>query len=269
MDLRTTNRVTIITGASSGIGAALARRLAVRAGAVLGLTGRDAARLGAVAAECRARGAEVEVAHLDARDRAGMAEWLHGFDARHPIDCVIANAGVAAGALEGGHPERGNQIYEVFDINLGGTLNLVMPVLPLMQQRQRGQVVLLSSLAAYAPLPDAAAYSASKAAVLTFGLSLRQLVARDGVHINIVCPGFVTTPMSASFHGWKPFEITADAAAERIERGMTRNARVIAFPWPLAAVSRVVPFVPESVVAAAMRFFTVLGRSHQVGNRRS
>jgi short-subunit dehydrogenase len=251
------DHIIVITGASSGIGAALATRLARHPGTILGLTGRDANRLAAVAARCRASGALVEIAMIDTRDRRAMADWLMTFDARHPIDCVVANAGISAGALEGGHPERGQQIYDIFDINLGGTLNLVMPVLPLMQERKSGRLVLISSLSAYAPLPDAAAYSGSKAAILTFGLALRQNLAGSNIKVNIVCPGFVTTPMSKTFRGWKPFEISAEAAAVKIERGMARNQATIAFPWLLAAVSRLAQFVPEPAIRAAMTLFKV------------
>jgi NAD(P)-dependent dehydrogenase (short-subunit alcohol dehydrogenase family) len=249
MEQRLQDRVTVITGASSGIGAALSRRLAGSPGARLGLVGRDVERLAGIAEACRTLGAEVVTGAVDVRDREALAAWLMAFDADRPIDGVIANAGISAGALPGGHPERGGQIYDVFDVNLTGMLNLVLPMIPRMQARRRGRIVLISSLSAYAPLPDAPAYSASKAAILTFGLALRHSLRRDGIRVNVVCPGFVTTPMSQSFRGWKPFEIGADEAARRIERGLVRDAGTIAFPFPL------VPFIPERLIAQAMRLF--------------
>lgn len=249
------DRTIVITGASSGIGAALALRFARHPGAVLGLVGRDAGRLAGVAEACRAAGATAEVASLDARDRSGLAAWLRGFDGAHPIDAVVANAGVWAGGLPGGHPERGDQVFDIFDINVGGTLNLVVPALDLMRPRGRGRVVLVSSLSAYAPLPDAAAYSASKAALLVFGLALRQNLKRDGLTANVVVPGFVATPMIDGSRGWKPLEITAAAAAARIERGLARDRRVIAFPRRMALVSRLSGLVPEPALGLAMRLF--------------
>ena len=255
MEQRTAGRTTVITGASSGIGAALALRLARRPGAVLGLIGRDVARLESVAASCRAAGAQAVTAALDVRDRAGLAAWLLAFDKDQPIDAAIANAGIAAGSMPGGHPERGEQIFAITDINLGGMLNFVVPLVPLMQGRRRGQFVLVSSLSAYAPLPDAAAYSASKAAVRTYGLALRQFLKRDGVGVTTVCPGFVTTPMSQTFRGWKPFEMSANAAAGRIAEAMDKNRRLVNFPFALAAVSRLTPLVPEALLAKAMTLF--------------
>lgn len=245
----------MISGASSGIGAALARRLARQPGAHLGLVGRNAPRLEAVAADCRAAGAATTLAPLDVRDRAGLAAWLNAFDAAQPVDLVIANAGIAASSLPGGHPEQADHVYEILDVNLWGALNLVLPLVPAMRARRSGRIALMSSLSAFAPLPGAEAYSASKAALLTFGLALRQQLAPDGVGVSVICPGFVTSPMSQLFKGAKPLEISAEAAALRIERGLARNARLIAFPLPMAATARLSALLPEAVLRQAMRFF--------------
>lgn len=247
--------VTIISGASSGIGAALAGRLARQPGAHLALIGRDATRLEAVAQAGRASGATITTVIRDVRDRAGLAAWMAGFDAAHPVGCVISNAGIAASSLSDAGPETADEVYEVLDVNLTGALNVALPLIPAMRARRQGRIVLVSSLAAFAPLPGNEAYSASKAALLTYGLALRQSLAPDGVAVNVVCPGFVTTPMSRAFRGWKPMEISAEDAAARIERGLARNARIIAFPWPLVLASRATPFVPEGPLRLAMRLF--------------
>lgn len=248
-------RTIVISGASSGIGAALARALAARPGTHLALLGRDAARLEATAAACRRAGAGTTLAVLDMRDREPLARWLAAFDAERPVACVIANAGIAASSLPGGHPEQAAHVYEVLDVNLWGALNLVLPLVPAMRARRRGQIVLMSSLAAFAPLAGAEAYSASKAALLAFGHGLRQQLAPDQVGVSVVCPGFVTSPMSQRFAGWKPMEIGAEAAALRILRGLDRNARTIAFPWPLALAARLGALLPEAVAARAMTLF--------------
>lgn len=248
-------RTIVISGASSGIGAALARRLAGRPGVHLGLLGRNADRLEAVAADCRAAGATTTLALFDMRDRAGLATWLEAFDAERPVDLVVANAGIAASSLPGGHPERAEHAYEVLEVNLWGALNLVLPLVPRMRARRAGQIALMSSLSAFAPLPGAEAYSASKAALLTYGLALRQQLAPDGVGVSVICPGFVTSPMSELFGGAKPLEMSAEAAAGHIERGLARDARLIAFPRSVALAARLSALVPEAALRPAMRFF--------------
>ena len=140
----------LITGASSGIGAALARHYA-RADASLILIGRNVDRLEAVARDCRASGATVEAVRLDTRDRAAAIDLIHKADAAQPLDLVIANAAVNGGNQKG-EVEPEATAFETADINYTGSLNIVLPTLTLMLQRGRGQIVLMSSLAAYAPL---------------------------------------------------------------------------------------------------------------------
>src|SRR3954452_6682655 len=162
--------VILITGASSGIGAALARHYAAT-GTTLVLNARDPARLEAVGQACRAQGAQVEIARLDVRDRDRVRGFVQEADARHPLDLVIVNA-----AINGGHPtgdvETEETAFETVDINLNGALNVALPALTAMLARGRGQIALISSLAAFAPLPDAPAYSGAKAAILAHGLAL-------------------------------------------------------------------------------------------------
>ena len=246
--------IIVITGASSGIGAALARHYA-RPNRRIALLGRSVERLHQIAQTCRAVGANAELHALDVRDRAGMAKCLLGLDRKAPIDLLIANAGVLTGTSRAGVSENLEDAAKLVDINVIGTMNTVLPVLPLMQGRQRGRIAIMSSLAAIAPLPDAPAYSASKAALLAYGLALRDQVEHSGVKVNVVCPGYVTTPMSARESGWHPFEITAEAAAQKIARGLDRDVPVIAFPLPLAWLARSAPFVPEIVRSYCIRRF--------------
>ncbi len=243
----------LITGASSGIGAALARHYA-RAGSSLVLVARDAARIDAVAQVCRAGGAAVETVCLDLRDRGATRAFLHAADEAEPLDLVVVNAGV-----NGGHPlgdvEGEETAFETADINYTGSLNVMLPVLPLMTARGRGQIVLMSSLAAYAPLQDAPAYSGAKAALVAHGLALRQKVRPRGVKINVVTPGYVKTPMGGELKGWRPFEISAERAASVIARGIARDRDVIAFPMILAALARTVLLLPETVRRAGLHAF--------------
>ncbi|WP_232631118.1 SDR family NAD(P)-dependent oxidoreductase [Methylobacterium sp. Leaf118] len=250
--------VILITGASSGIGAALARFYAAP-GTDLVLTARDADRLEAVAAACRGTGAGVRTHRVDVRARGPVGDWLRSLDGETPLDLVIVNA-----AVNGGHPEGGLETeataFETADINLGGALNVLLPVVTLMSGRGRGQIALVSSLAAYAPLPDAPAYSGAKAALLAHGLALRAKLKPLGVRLSVVTPGYVKTPMGGVIKGWRPLEMSADEAARRIARGLAHDRDVIAFPWLLAALARGALLVPESVRGLALYGFRFRNR---------
>lgn len=245
--------VILITGASSGIGASLARHYAAP-GTTLILNARDPDRLEAVAEACRTRGAHVESERLDVRDRAGMRACLEAAHNRHPLDLVIVNA-----AINGGHPtggiETADVAFETVDINLNGALNVMLPCLDLMLARGQGQIALLSSLAAFAPLPDAPAYSGAKAALLAHGLALREKVKARNVRINVVTPGYVKTPMGGDYKGWRPLEMSSDEAARHIARGLARDRDVIAFPAILAVLARGASLLPERLRRLGMHGF--------------
>src|SRR5688572_2237386 len=228
----------LITGASSGIGKALALRFA-EAGVTLALSGRDGSRLDAVAAECREQGATVVTHQIDARDRAAMTAWIVGVDRETPVDLVVANAGVMSGTPAQGLVEGSDEAYKLIETNVLGVLNTVQPLLAPMMQRQQGQIAIVSSLAAFVALPDSPSYCASKSAVLSYGLALRALLADKGVNVSVICPGYITTPMSAREQVKKPQEMSAEKAAEIIVRGLAKNRAVIAFPRTLALLTRI------------------------------
>jgi len=245
--------VILITGASSGIGAALARHYA-GSDTTLVLQGRDALRLDAVAEACRARGARVETARLDVRDRAAVAAWLKTLDSAHPLDLVIVNAAINGGD-PGGDVETEAMAFETVEVNLVGALNVALPCVTLMRARGQGQIALVSSLAAFAPLPDAPAYSGTKAALLAHGLALREKLKPHGVRINVVTPGYVRTAMGGEYQGWRPMEISAEDAAVRIARGLARDQDIVAFPWIMAAAARGAALLPESLRRLGMSGF--------------
>jgi short-subunit dehydrogenase len=236
----------VITGASSGIGKALALRYA-REGASLGLLGRDKDRLEAVAVECRALGAEVETGAIDVRSRAKLMQWIVDFDRVVPVDLVIANAGVMEGTPPGGQIEPPDAAYALMETNVLGLLNTVQPLLPAMMARGRGQVALISSIAGFVPLADSPSYSASKAAVLSYGLSLRDLLLPHGVGVCVICPGYISTPMMHRENGPKPFVMTADKAAELIARGIDRNKPMVVIPRFFGTMTRISGLLPERV----------------------
>ena len=237
-------RRAVVSGASRGIGRALSVALS-GPGATLALIGRDEAALDETASLCRAQGAETELVPLDVRDEARLRERLLDLDRRGPVDLVVANAGVAlpAGDLSASEAATRDEIA----VNLLGALNTALPLLPAMAARGRGQVAVVSSLAAFVPLPDSPGYSASKAALAVYGLALREKLRPAGVRVNVICPGYVETDMGSRYRGWRPLLIEAGRAAEHILDGLDRDRPVIAFPRSLALLAKLSTFVPEGV----------------------
>jgi short-subunit dehydrogenase len=218
----------------------------------LALLGRNEARLTETAVQAKARGATVRAAAIDVRDRSAMRTFLLDCDAATPIDCVIASAGVTMVTPHADAVEDLTRSEDLFDVNLNGVMNTIAPIAPLMRRRRAGQIALFGSIAAFAPPPDSPSYAASKAALVAFGLATRALYRADGVSVSVICPGFVDTPMTASFSSRKPFLISAEDAARRIRRGLERRKAVIAFPWPLYAAARVQQWLPDAVRARVM-----------------
>lgn len=232
----------VITGASSGIGAALALDYAAP-GVSLALVGRNAARLDRQADACRGKGATVECLRLDVTDGVGMAAGLAAVDDRMSVDLVIANAGLSGGTS--GVDEGEAQTRAILAVNLDGVLNTIQPLIPRMCRRRRGQVAVMSSLAAFRGMAGAPAYCASKAAVRLYGEGLRLRLAPQGVSVSVICPGFVRSAMTQANDWPMPLLMDADKAARIIRRGLARNRGRIAFPWPMyLAVSLVAALPP-------------------------
>lgn len=220
----------VITGASSGLGAALARHYAA-AGTTLFLHGRNSERLAKVAQEAAQRGAQVHQHCGDVADAQAMHTWLLACDAKAAVDLVIANAGISAGT--GGKQEADAQVRAIFATNIDGVINTIQPLVPLMLARGRGQLAIVSSLAGVRALPSCPAYSASKACVRYYGEALRGAVRAGGVSVSVICPGYIRTPMTDINPFPMPFLMDADKAARIIARGLSRRAPRIAFPLRL------------------------------------
>lgn len=235
----------LITGASSGIGAALAKQYAGERVTLI-LTARNEVRLHEVAAQCRAKGAVVHTASIDVRDSLRLRQYIEEMDAKCPIDLVIANAGISAG-FSNSVEENYQRAEEVFAVNLGGVINTIHPLLPRMIVRGRGQIAIMSSLAGIVALPSAPAYSASKAAVRVYGDALRAELRAHNIDVSIICPGWITTPLTEKNDFPMPFCMNVERAAGVIIHSLARKKRRIAFPrrlyWPLLLLA----MVPVSV----------------------
>lgn len=249
----------VITGASSGLGAALAASYAAP-GMRLGLVGRDAGRLAATGTACEAKGATVVQGRLDVRDGDAMATWVQAFDDAGPVDLVVAAAGISAGPQQGDVVEPPGLAQRQVAVNLVGCMNTVELLLPRMVARRRGQVAVISSVAGLRGLPYSPGYSASKAGVRAYGDALRGLLHPHGIRVSVVVPGFFDTPMTDRFHGDKPFLLTLDRAAAITRRGLDRGAARIVFPRRLARLLQLADLGPPWLtdrILRAVRFHIV------------
>ncbi|MGB9152706.1 MAG: SDR family NAD(P)-dependent oxidoreductase, partial [Alphaproteobacteria bacterium] len=236
----------LITGASSGLGAALALDYAT-AGIRLSLHGRNAERLAQVAEQARKRGADVSTHAGDVSDAKDCAGWIESCDRITAIDLVIANAGISGGTA-GREGESLSQINAIFAANVTGVCNTIHAALPFMTQRKRGQIAIISSIASFRGFPGAPAYCASKAAVRVYGEGLRGEMARHNVEVNVVCPGFIKTPMTDVNPFPMPLIMSAEQAAVIIRKGLEANRARIAFPWPIYALIRLLTALPQPLM---------------------
>jgi short-subunit dehydrogenase len=244
-------RTALITGASSGIGAALSEALA-QPGVTLHLSGRDAARLETVADACRRRGAVANASVLDVRDVDAMAVWVRDAGS---LDLVVANAGVSGRSRDGG-PENAEYTRAIFDINLDGVLNTVLPAMAVMQGQPpgadgiRGRIAAVASIAAFMAAPDSAAYCASKAAVHGWMLASAPEARKRGIMLTSICPGFIRTAMTAGYQFPMPGLMNAERAADIILRGVAAGRVRIVFPWWMGLAARFAGLLPPRLMAS-------------------
>lgn len=226
------SRCVLITGATGAIGGALANAYADPSTHLV-LHGRQQEKLEALATTCRQQGAQVTLSTINLTDDHALKSWLAEVCAQQVPDILIANAG------KNTHPQ-GPDILEpwadvqaLLDINLKTPIAMVQHLVPAMQTRGSGQLVLISSLAAWHGLPTTPSYSASKAGIKAYGEGLRGLLAPHGIGVTVVMPGYVTSPMCKAMPGPKPWEWPPKRAAKVIKRGIAANRARISFPFPL------------------------------------
>ena len=231
-----------ITGASSGIGEALARHYAAQ-GATLGLFARRDAELGRIAAAL----APARVARYagDVRDADALARAGRDFIARFGApDIVIANAGVSRGTSTD-HAEDLPAFRSVLDTNFMGIVNAFQPFIGAMRSARRGTFVGIASIAGFRGIPGSGAYSASKAAAIGYLESLRVELRGSGIAVVTICPGYVATPMTAANPYRMPFLMQPDVAARKIARAIAARRRFYVLPWQMALAGRALRMLPR------------------------
>jgi short-subunit dehydrogenase len=230
-----------LTGASSGIGEALARHYAAR-GAVLGLVARREEHLRTLQSSLPGI---AEIFACDVRDLAALKAAAAQFVARHGVpDVVVANAGVSHGTLT--ELEDDVDVFrQIMDINVMGIVNAFHPFVAAMRERGSGSLVGIASVAGFRGLPGAGAYSASKAAAIRYCEALRVELHGSGVQVTTICPGYIATPMTRRNPYPMPFIISADDFAVRCAQAIDARKSFAVIPWPMAIVGRLLDLLPN------------------------
>lgn len=236
-------QVAVITGASSGIGWALAQALAAE-GCKVGLTARRREPLADLARQIEKAGGSAAFAVADVAEREQIVAAIHDLAARlGPIDLLVANAGVGAPTTI--EPFNVADVERMFRVNVLGVVYSLEAVLPQMLQRRRGHLAAISSLAGQKGLPGESAYTSSKAAVNVFMDGLRVQLRSKGITVTTICPGFVKTPMTDPNEFKMPWLLTAEEAARRIIRALKRKRKVYNFPWQTALLMKCSRWAPD------------------------
>jgi short-subunit dehydrogenase len=245
MSVDWSQRVVFITGASSGIGHALAVELG-RRGARLGLLARRREALERIVADVEGAGGRGLALPADVKDAGAVQSAADQLRERFGhIDVLIANAGI--GTTTDGAELQAGEFAEVINVNVIGVANSVAAVVPAMVARHQGQLVAISSLAAYRGLPKSGAYCASKAAVSALFESLRLDLQAKGIDVTIIHPGFIKTPLTEGRHAQMPFLMELDDATRKIVRAIEERRKSYAFPWQLASIVRFGMILPISL----------------------
>lgn len=253
MTLHKTPRCILITGATGGIGGALAPAYAAP-GVTLILQGRRLDRLEEMAEQCRAAGARVILHALDVRDLDALREWISRISDTEQPDLIIVGAGLNTSTGANAEGEVWELSEALIEVNVLAAIATVQSALPAMRARKQGQIALFSSLAGWRGLPATPSYSASKAAMKAYGEAMRDLVAPEGVKINVIMPGYVESKMCFEMPGPKPQLWTPDKAAKRIRRGLAANQARISFPFPLNLGCWALAVIPPRMSSVILRW---------------
>lgn len=244
-------KTALLTGASSGLGQALAQKLAAQGTHVV-LCARRADVLQKLAAQLNESGAAALPCALDLCATNEAVSTIRAIDEKvGGLDLVIANAGVAQTHPPAEHSWE--DLSGMIRLNFEAALATLLAVLPAMKRRGSGHLVGISSLAAYLPVPGSATYCATKAGLSSFLEGLRLELADSGVRVTAVHPGYVRTPAMANPRVATPLMLECDDAAERILRRLPAAPACIDFPWPSAAIAHATRFAPRTLLHAFLR----------------
>ena len=234
----------LITGASSGIGSALALRLSAP-NIRLFLLARNTEKLELVCAQCKQLNADVITHTADVTAITETQNLIESIDTEFPIDLIICNAGVTNTVGKKGEAETWEEITQVIDTNLYGVLACLNPLIDRMKQRRQGQIAIVSSLAAFYGMPVTPIYCASKSALKGYGEALRGWLKYDGIKVNMIYPGFVKSELSDQIGTHRPFMISTEKAADIIVKGLEKNKASISFPLLLTFGIRFLNILPS------------------------
>jgi short-subunit dehydrogenase len=248
------NQAAVITGASSGLGWALAKELSAQ-GCRVGLLARRQDKLEELAREIRSSGGTAAIAPANVAERQPTVAAIHALRQQlGPIDLLIANAGVGLPTqLE---PLNVDQVDNMFKVNTLGVVYSIEAVLPEMLQRGTGHLAAVSSLAAYKGLPGESGYCASKAAVNTYMEGLRIQLRSRGIAVTTICPGFIKTPMTEVNEFKMPGLMTAEKAAQIIVRALGKKRKVVNFPLGLTLLMKLTKWLPDWIMARSLKNYT-------------
>jgi short-subunit dehydrogenase len=263
--LRAMNGHVLITGASSGIGRALALEFALQ-GHPVGLVARRAEALETLAEEVRSAGGQAAVAAADVGSETALNAAVASLEtALGPVEILVANAGISRKVTA----SRLNlaDLALVMDVNYLGAVRAVAAVLPGMLERGRGQLVVVSSVAAFRGLPGSGAYSASKAAISNFWEALRGEVREAGIACTTIHPGYIDTPLTRKNKYPMPFLVDVNVAARKMVRGILARKRQVNLPWKMIALMTLVRHLPDWIYDRIMGGFTRPHRPARPGDQ--
>ncbi len=234
----------LITGASSGLGEALAYHYAKDPNNALFICGRNPVRLNNVAQKCKKLGAFVEEEIIDVTNQNSVKKWIEKCQNKFVLNLIIANAGVSTD-----EEESIDANYNTMNINVFGVMNTIFPAIEILKKQtyKNKQIVIISSIAGYFPMSQCPTYSASKSCVKSLGLALREKYKKQNIKINVVCPGFVRSRITDKNTCPMPLLMDAEVAAKKIAKRLERNQGLITFPFAYRILAGFIAALPYSI----------------------